>query len=474
MSTSRHDTTDEPVRVLVVGSPASNDASDWWAGPFPREDVDLVWWTSLDVLVAAGDVDRAADAVLAGAAVVDLSPVDDFDVLLFRGSFDVSWTCLDCPSAFRDRPEATGHAESTGHLVAAPGEPLVGALLRLLEERHDLLRGRTLAYAPDGARPASEDDIEHRLAATADLLLLVPDEDETAWGGAGRILRVDPEGGWAAALRSSAEIGGPAPAFGETADAAPWVLADRALRRLDHRRSTRAGLREAPVRLAMSRKAAELPRGGGNATRVTVVVLVDPDRWEQELPVSVGSARMQSTDDLEILVAIPDDGAAVAIAAWAASLADPRIRAVTIGPGHAAETASGGPGTADANLLNAIAPHATGAWLAPLPGGSLFTPDHVSRLLAAAQAGELEAACGRALIEDPSGAVSIASSWPGGGVVLGTELVSTRLSDVRWDPDAWLDGASPSTVRWRWLAAAGASLGWVDEIVLVGARQESG
>jgi len=98
----------------------------------------------------------------------------------------------------------------------------------------------------------------------------------------------------------------------------------------------------------------------------------------------------------------------------------------------------------------------------------------VSRLLAAAQAGELEAACGRALIEDPSGAVSIASSWPGGGVVLGTELVSTRLSDIRWDPDAWLDGASPSTVRWRWLAAAGASLGWVDEIVLVGARQESG
>ncbi len=167
-----------PLHVLVAGSIDSGVCDFYrlgmYASRLTEHDVEVrPWIVSAHVPRACADDPLAAlQALQTGEAVPDLTPIEWADVLVFRRTYATSWVCGDCDVAGPDRATAETHCTAAGHRLQGPSEPVVRALVDLLDRDPAVLRGRALMYETDDdlLSPSVWNNLSRRLAPERDLI----------------------------------------------------------------------------------------------------------------------------------------------------------------------------------------------------------------------------------------------------------------------------------------------------------------
>ncbi|MEJ7893294.1 MAG: glycosyltransferase family 2 protein [Solirubrobacteraceae bacterium] len=111
----------------------------------------------------------------------------------------------------------------------------------------------------------------------------------------------------------------------------------------------------------------------------------------------------------------------------------------------------------------------TGSWFAPLDHDDEWSDDHLERLLAVARRERVEFVHGRAMVRDHSdGSTRVAGSHPPrhGDFFQGTSLQHAALAAFEWDMNCRFAGEPADWNRTRRLLDAGATVGFVDEVLM--------
>ncbi len=206
----------ESLRVLVYGSVAAGACDSVRLGVYrdllAGHGVELRTWGELNdyrVTVPPAYANRVGDAIRDGVAVVDTSPIDWADVVVFRRWYGTVPACEDCDFAGRDDAALAGHLRTRGHRPA-DRDFIVRSLLAAIERDPAVLKGRAMVYELDDnllapqpwlgffSRIQGDLDLIDRLARRADLVTVTTPILATAMGrhnAAIRVIRnaVDPE-----------------------------------------------------------------------------------------------------------------------------------------------------------------------------------------------------------------------------------------------------------------------------------------
>jgi hypothetical protein len=178
----------ESLRVLVYGSISDGACDSVRLGVYRdllrHHDVELRTWGELNdyrVSVPPAYAERLADAIRDGVAVVDTSPIDWADVVVFRRFYGTVPACEDCDFAARDETVLMRHLRATGHR-RADRDFIIRSLLGSIERDPTVLKGRAMVYELDDNllapqpwlgfynRMQGELDLIDRLARRADLV----------------------------------------------------------------------------------------------------------------------------------------------------------------------------------------------------------------------------------------------------------------------------------------------------------------
>jgi glycosyltransferase involved in cell wall biosynthesis len=145
----------ESLRVLVYGSvsdgPCDSVRLGIYRDLFLDHGVELRTWGELNdyrVTVPPAYVDRLDEAIRDGVAVVDTSPIDWADVVVFRRWYGTVPACEDCDFAGPDAGALAGHCRSRGHRPANR-DFIVRSLLASIERDPAVLKGRAMVYELD-------------------------------------------------------------------------------------------------------------------------------------------------------------------------------------------------------------------------------------------------------------------------------------------------------------------------------------
>ena len=178
----------EPLHVLVYGS-VDDGACDsvrlgGYRGLLREHGVDLRTWGELNdyrVDMPAAYAGRIDDAIRDGVAVIDTSPLDWADVLVFRRYYGTGHACASCDFAAPDAATLDAHNRSTGH-PAYGRDRIVRTILGAIERDPGFLRGRAMLYELDdnllepqpwlgfARRLEGDRDLVERFARRADLV----------------------------------------------------------------------------------------------------------------------------------------------------------------------------------------------------------------------------------------------------------------------------------------------------------------
>lgn len=108
-------------------------------------------WTDFNdyvLRVPEAYADRPEDAVRAGLASIDRTPIDWADVILFRRWHPTRPACERCDLVFGSRAAGVAHGAKTGHSIRDP-DAFVEGLFTTLERHPGVLRGRAIVYETD-------------------------------------------------------------------------------------------------------------------------------------------------------------------------------------------------------------------------------------------------------------------------------------------------------------------------------------
>jgi glycosyltransferase involved in cell wall biosynthesis len=178
----------ESLRVLVYGSVSDGACDSVRLGIYRdllrHHDVELRTWGELNgyrVSVPPAYADRPADAIRDRVALVDTSPIDWADVVVFRRFYGTVPACEDCDFAARDDAALLRHLQARGHRPA-DRDFIVRSLLTSIERDPAVLKGRAVVYELDDNllapqpwlgfynRMQGDLDLVDRLARRADLV----------------------------------------------------------------------------------------------------------------------------------------------------------------------------------------------------------------------------------------------------------------------------------------------------------------
>ncbi len=178
--------------------------------------------------------------------------------------------------------------------------------------------------------------------------------------------------------------------------------------------------------------------------------------------------------NLELLVCSdgPDSEARGAVEAFT----DPRVRYLELAsrpvyPEHPWSLWQCG----GSHAANAAQQQARGAFIAPLDHDDAFTVDHIATLLASAARTGADLVYGQAMAEDGAGGWYTLGAEPlaPDNVTHGAGLYSARLAHVQLDPDCWLLDDKGDWNMYRRMAATGAGVAFVPQVVLAHFREQT-
>ena len=198
----------QSLRVLVYGSVGDGACDSVRLGIYREllaaHGVELRTWGELNgyrVSVPPPYADRLADAIHDGVAVVDTSPIDWADVVLFRRWYGTVPACEDCDFAARDDAALAAHLRTRGHRPA-DRDFIVRSLLAAIERDPAVLKGRAMVYELDDNllapqpwlgfynRIQGDRDLIDRFARRADLVTVTTPVLATALGRHNAAIRV--------------------------------------------------------------------------------------------------------------------------------------------------------------------------------------------------------------------------------------------------------------------------------------------
>jgi hypothetical protein len=168
----------EPLRVLVYGSIDAGVCDSVrlgvYRGLLADHGVELRTWGEFNdyrVQVPPAYADRLDDAVRDGVAVIDTSPIEWADVLVFRRYYATVCACDECDYAAPDAATLAGHCKTTGHAPVAR-DRIVRDLLAAIERDRSVLRGRAMVYEIDDMLLAPQPwlGFYHRIQGDLDLI----------------------------------------------------------------------------------------------------------------------------------------------------------------------------------------------------------------------------------------------------------------------------------------------------------------
>jgi hypothetical protein len=198
----------ESLRVLVYGSVSDGACDSVRLGVYRdllrHHDVELRTWGELNdyrVTVPPAYVGRLGDAIREGVAVVDTSPIEWADVIVFRRWYGTVPACEDCDFAARDEAGLVRHLQARGHRPA-DRDFIVRSLLGSIERDPAVLKGRAMVYELDDNllapqpwlgfynRMQGDLDLIDRFARRADLVTVTTPVLATALGRHNAAIRV--------------------------------------------------------------------------------------------------------------------------------------------------------------------------------------------------------------------------------------------------------------------------------------------
>jgi len=160
-----------------------------------------------------------------------------------------------------------------------------------------------------------------------------------------------------------------------------------------------------------------------------------------------------------------------------ATLADPRVRFVNLPRrGDYPSDPKKRWMVAGATPINASLALVRGAWISYLDDDDVYSPDHVEKLLRAAQTRDLELVFGRYRYEKTPGVWQEGRTreFPSGrppfgraGVPHSGVLYRSYLRFFRYYEDAWRYGLPTDNLLWQRMARAGVRTGFLDELVCI-------